>query len=306
MSVSVAGYSLAVLAVALIGPVPALLARARWTHREPRAALVCWQAIGLSGGLALLGSITAMALAPLGGGLLAALGTWVTRLAGGDLTGGLGTWHQVLLVATFVVYARLVGVLAATVYRTWNDRRRHRDLVDLVADPWPTGRPGNGHVLQHPGAAAYCLPGRAPRVVITSGALDALDDAELRAVLAHEDAHLRERHDLVALPFAAWTRALPWFPGIRRARSAVDSLLEMVADDTAVHRCERNALASALARIATIGGAATPDGAFASTGGTTLARVRRLLDPPERSGALRAVLYGTAALLFVLPALVLL
>lgn len=305
MSVSVAGYGLAFLAVVLIGPVPVLLARASWTQREPRAALVCWQAIGLSGGLALLGAITAMALAPLGGGFLAALGTWMTRLSEGDLTGGLGTWHQVLLVATLVVYARLVGVLATTVYRTWTDRRRHRDLVDLVADPWPSGRPGRGQVLRHPGAAAYCLPGRAPRVVITSGALEALDDAELRAVLAHEDAHLRERHDLVALPFAAWTRALPWFPGIRRARAAVDSLLEMVADDAAVHHCERAALASALARIATIGGAATPDGAFASTGGTILTRVRRILDPPERSGPLRVVLYAVAAMLFVLPALVL-
>ena len=306
MSVGLAGAVLGVLAIALIGPVPAMLARARWTHREPRAALVCWQAIGLAGGLALLGSFTAIALAPLGGGLLAALGEWLRRFSAGDITGGLGTWHWILLAATLTVYARLFGVLVTTVYRTWTSRRRHRDLVDLVADPWPSGRPGQGQVLNHPGAAAYCLPGRAPRVVVTSGALDALDDAELRAVLAHEDAHLRERHDLVALPFAAWTRALPWFPGIRRARTAVDGLLEMVADDAAVHRCEREALASALARIATIGGAATPDGAFASSGGVILARVRRLLDPPVRSTGLRVLLYGTAVVLFVLPAVVVL
>ncbi|GLZ80066.1 hypothetical protein Afil01_48730 [Actinorhabdospora filicis] len=305
MNVTAAGIALAVLAVALIGPVPAVLSRAQWTHREPRAALVCWQAIGLSGGLALLGATTAMALAPLGGDLRDALFAWIRNLATGDLTGGLGTWHQVLMVATIVVYLRLLGVLITTTRRTWILRRRHRDLVDLVADPWPTGRPGRGQVLNHPGAAAYCLPGRTPRVVVTTGALDLLDDAELGAVLEHEDAHIRERHDLVALPFAAWTRALPWFPGIRRARLAVDSLLEMVADDSAADRCDRNALASALARIATVGGAATPAGAIASTGGTMLARVRRLLDPPPRSRRLRVVLYATAVVLFALPALVL-
>ena len=35
----------AILALLLTGPVPALLARARWPYRAPRAAMVLWQAI---------------------------------------------------------------------------------------------------------------------------------------------------------------------------------------------------------------------------------------------------------------------
>ena len=37
-----------VLALALVGPVPALLARASWTMRAPRASVVLWQAIALA------------------------------------------------------------------------------------------------------------------------------------------------------------------------------------------------------------------------------------------------------------------
>ena len=37
-----------ILALALTGPVPALLARASWPLRAPRAAVVLWQAVALA------------------------------------------------------------------------------------------------------------------------------------------------------------------------------------------------------------------------------------------------------------------
>ncbi len=36
------------LAVLLVGPVPAVLARATWPLRAPRAAMVLWQAVALA------------------------------------------------------------------------------------------------------------------------------------------------------------------------------------------------------------------------------------------------------------------
>ena len=36
------------LALALVGPVPALLARASWPMRAPRAAVVLWQAVAVA------------------------------------------------------------------------------------------------------------------------------------------------------------------------------------------------------------------------------------------------------------------
>src|SRR5262249_31497598 len=64
---------LARLAGVLLWPAPLLLARARWTRSEPRAALVLWQSLGLAAGLALIGAAVAAAVAPLGGGLFQGL-----------------------------------------------------------------------------------------------------------------------------------------------------------------------------------------------------------------------------------------
>src|SRR5439155_955967 len=82
-------------------------------------------------------------------------------------------------------------------------RRRHRVLLSLLAhgDPKVPG----ALVVDSPAAAAYCVPGLRSRIVISAGALALLDAAELAAVLAHERAHVRARHDLV-LPLV-WSTA---------------------------------------------------------------------------------------------------
>ena len=67
--------------------------------------------------------------------------------------------------------------------------------------------------------------------MVSAGVLDLLDDGQLAAVLSHERAHARARHDLVLLPFAALCRALPGVRWARTAEEAVALLVEMAADD---------------------------------------------------------------------------
>jgi Zn-dependent protease with chaperone function len=43
----------------------------------------------------------------------------------------------------------------------------------------------------------YCVPGRLPTIVVTTGALAVLEPEQLAAVLAHERAHLAGRHHLL-------------------------------------------------------------------------------------------------------------
>ena len=69
--------------------------------------------------------------------------------------------------------------------------------------------------------------------MLSVGTLEALDPAQVVAVLAHERAHLRERHDLVVLPFVAWGATAPFVQGMVRAQVAVAALIEMRADDVA-------------------------------------------------------------------------
>ena len=122
------------------------------------------------------------------------------------------------------------------------------------------------------------------------------------AVLAHEHAHLAERHDLLLLPFAAWSNALFGLAGTQRVRTAVAQLVEMLADDRACLGRDRAVLAAALARVGVAGaGGATPSGALGSTDLAVLPRVQRLLEPPAPSWWLRAASYGGAAVTATVP-----
>jgi Zn-dependent protease with chaperone function len=281
--VSVTVLLFALLAAAYLVPGARLLAGAAWVVREPRAALVLWQGLGFASGVALIGCALAVALAPLGRGLASALWCWGGAIGRGELFASLGLAHGVLLVVALAALVWLVGVTLWSACAAAFARRRHRELIELVARPLPGGAfSGEAvHVLEHPGVAAYCVPGLRPRVVVTSGALRAFSEDELAAVLAHEGAHLREHHDLVLLPFAAWALALPGLAGAVRARSAVAHLLELVADDRASAARGPRAVARALARCGAMGAVAP---ACALNGeGPLVARVERLLRPPARS-----------------------
>ena len=224
----VAALGLLVLGVALAEPVSRALAAARWPARDPVGALLVWQAVGLAGGLALVGAGVVYGLAPLGPDLRGALAVLAARPAA---VLGVGVDHLLALAAGLGLLCWLLGVMAATTRRTLRARRRHCDLLDVLATPWPAV-PG-ARVLDHPTPVAYCLPGRRSRVVLSVGALRALDPTQVVAVLAHERAHLRERHDLVVLPFVAWGATAPFVRGMVVAQVAVAALIEMRADDVA-------------------------------------------------------------------------
>ena len=169
-------------------------------------------------------------------------------------------------------------------------RRRHRALLALVAHGDPEV-PGT-LVLDHPAAAAYCVPGVRSQVVVSAGTLELLGPYELAAVLAHERAHARERHDLVLLPFTSLRRIFPQSSIIARTLDAVELLIEMAADDRAGRHRPAKELATALLRFASAGPAPTPAGTLGVIGADetspVLVRVRRLLAPgrsPARCAA---------------------
>ena len=166
--------------------------------------------------------------------------------------------HVVALLLTAALAARLLGVLAAVTVRTLRGRARHRELLDLLATPWPAA-PG-ARVLEHPVPVAYCLPGLRSRLVVSAGVLDCLDVDQVWAVLAHERAHLRERHDLVVLPFVAWGATAPFVRGMVCAQFAVATLIEMRADDVAVRQASPAQLSEALRAM----GGAAPAAALSS------------------------------------------
>jgi len=299
--------SLAVLAVLLAWPVPAMLARARWARRDPLVALVCWQAIGLAGGLSMIGALLVHGLAPWGRALLPA--GW-SLLSGRRAVDPVRGDHWVALTLAGVLAVELVGVLLLSWVRTTRTRRRHRALLELVVQP--SAALPDTRLLEHPAPVAFCIPGARPLLVLSSGIVAELDDDQLAAVVAHERAHLKEHHHLLLLPFVAWEAALPVLPAAARAHAAVRELVEMRADDVALRSLTgatpRRTLARAIVAAAGgAGGTSVPDGALAVTGGATGARVVRLLEPPRPlSGAARGTALLSAGLLLLLPTALLL
>ncbi|MPQ96693.1 M48 family metalloprotease [Modestobacter sp. I12A-02628] len=309
---------LAVLAALLAWPVPAALARSSWPRRDPLVALLCWQAIGLAGGLSIIGALLVHGLAPWGTSLPAAVWAFWTGAPAGEAVRG---DHWIAMTLAGVLFLELTGVLLLSLVHTARTRTRHRQLLELIVQPG-AGLPGcaasergapEARLLEHPAPVAFCIPGARPLLVLSSGMVAELDDAQLGAVVAHEQAHLDERHHLLLLPFVAWRAALPVLPAADRAHDAVRDLVEMRADDVALRSvpgpCPRRVLAAAI--VAAAGGASghglVPGGALAVTGGVVSARVARLLEPPPPLGATgRATALACAVALLLLPALLLL
>lgn len=175
---------LAALAVVLTVLAPRLMARLEIFRREPRAALLGWQAVSLA---ALVSAVSAAPLA-----------VQVLALGGA----GWAAW----------------AVAPA--------RREHRLLVDALGETVDA----EVRVLAQPTPTAYCLPGLRRRVVVTEGTLRTLPTDELDAVLAHERAHLRERHDLELEFFAVLHQSAPSRLQVPEALREVRLLVEVLAD----------------------------------------------------------------------------
>lgn len=138
-----------------------------------------------------------------------------------------------------------------------------------------------------------------PRIVVTAGALAALDDDELAAGLAHERGHIVRRHNLL-LACAECCRAVArLLPGTRRAAGELRFHLERDADEWALRRHhDPCALASAICKAAVTD--AAPHPAVATLGGALERRVDRLMDEGSASaGGFRRRIVDSAAVLMV-------
>jgi Zn-dependent protease with chaperone function len=275
-----------------------------------------WQALGLASGLAAVGTLLGLAMpaSDIGvvrstlhvaalfrtGGLFGLFRVAGTFWAKGTVPTIVVAMRLACLAAGLALFASLCWVLFAAGCAVLQARRRQRVLLTLLAhgDPKVPG----ALVVDHPTAAAYCLPGLRSHIVVSVGTLQLLGHGELAAVLAHERAHLRERHDLVLLPFTALRRAFPKSATCTDAHHAVALLVEMLADDRALRTRPTRELVSALVRFGTAGTCPAPAGALAAAEGEVAARVTRLLQPvrPLPAVAVAAICLA-AALLIAAP-----
>ncbi|WEO79064.1 M56 family metallopeptidase [Cryobacterium sp. SO2] len=303
---------LMVLAIVLAWPVPILLAGAAWPPRAPGLALALWQSIALAGGISMIGSLLVFGLIPFGATPVTALVAVAGHVAAGTLPTGATLAGMMALCLAVILAAHLLLNLSATFIRAERQRRRHHTLIGLLSDPLPNDHEGT-RVIDHAAPIAYCLPGGTrSATVLSRGLLSLLDAGQLRGVVAHERAHLRQQHHLVLLAFKSWHSALRWFPIANRAENAVALLVEMMADDQARLEVDDRTLAEAIALVGTahldeVSGTQSPRAAAGVLDDTSSAdlvgpRVNRLLgDVPALGPAARALALSATAVLLLLP-----
>ncbi len=277
-----------------------MLGRARWTARAPLLAIVTYLGAGWSvvAALGLAGLTLAVHATFLGGGLSHLIGACVLRLRAAYGTPGGATVAGLGLTLAGAVAAR-TGLTAVTYLRAAGRQAlQHAQTARLVGRP----EPALGAVLvEHSQPAAYCVAGRDPTVVLTTGALQALDTGQLDAVLAHERAHLAGRHHRLLALARIGRLVLPFLPLMREADAQVARLVEMHADDAATRTSDPRSLATALVALAT---AVSPGPALAAAATDSVQRIHRLLGPPEPLGrARRQLLRAAAASLALTPLL---
>jgi Zn-dependent protease with chaperone function len=278
-------FLLGLIGLALALPVPALLARTSWPMLVPRAGIVLWQSFALAAVLAISG---------------AALSTALWLVTHDELTWWRVALHLTIMAIGVLVWARFWWA-AWTVYReTQARRRRQRALVDLLGEA--DGMAPALRILQEQTPIAYCVPGIAsPRIVVSQGTISRLSADEYAAVLEHERAHVRRRHDLVLEAFTVLHRAFPRI--LRTDAPLVQSqiMVELLADDAARRSFGEAPVAGALVALA---GSPTPAGAL-GVGGAASVRMSRLQQTDPRHPWASVAAYTISAVVLIAPTVLL-
>ncbi len=280
--------------LALLGPV--VLRRSSWPERSPWVGIFAWQALSISLVLTVLLAGVALAVPTIS--LTTNLDEFIRVCAmalraqystpGGAVVSATGA------VAAVTVLGRVTYCIARELASASRNRKRQLHTLNMVAQPHQAY---DALIVEHTAAAAYCLPGRGRRIVLTTATLTALDGDQLSAVLAHERAHLRGHHHLILAGASALERAFPGVAAFRHAHLALVRLVEMLADDSAARKGDRLTVATALVRLGEHG--ITPAMALGAGGESTLSRVRRLVAPQRPLGIQKTILatLATGALL---------
>lgn len=160
------------------------------------------------------------------------------------------------------VFLAFIGVVRFSAVLSSYRRLRH-DHSDTI------------EIADHAQPFAFTLPGRGGHVVLSTGLIDMLDEAEQAVVIAHERAHASHRHDRYLLVAQAAAATVPF---LRPLADRLHFSLERCADEVAVAQCgDRGFVARTLGKVALR--SVSPMGAMSFAGLGASARVAALLSP---------------------------
>jgi Zn-dependent protease with chaperone function len=290
-------FVLLVLGALAAAMAPRLLSRADWPEREPVLALWVWQCVVAA---VLLCCVSAMALTASAAWSAVRGNVFAFAPRSVEDAYGLpryGRWAGALAVLLALGGVWTAAMLTREVRAARARRRQRRADLRLRAPRLPGESVPAGErlvVLEDTRSDAWWLSGAEPQLVITTAALRRLKGRRLDAVLAHEQGHVRARHDVLLHCAGALAGGFPQVPVFAAFRDQVHHLVELSADDTASRRFGRMTTALALVELNEERGVFGP-------GSTPLAelpgRVHRLLEPAGRLTPARRLRVTAMALL---------
>ncbi|MER6779523.1 MULTISPECIES: M56 family metallopeptidase [unclassified Streptomyces] len=261
------------------------------SNLPPRQAM--WLLTATAAGLA-AASTCALALLIVPGAThlhaVAALGHLLTPLSSGSPDTVIA-----IAVAAGALLAWCAARLVCGARRRWT-QLRHAGKLAAEAD-------GELVVLPDEHPDAYALPGSPGRIVVTTGMLRALPAPEREVLIAHERAHLRERHHLFT---SVVDLAGLCHPALGTLREPLAYALERSADEAAANAVgSRRLTARAIGRAALATRASSADGrtrpgaALSATAGPVPRRVAALLGHGTETGTTRPLARRAAVLALV-------
>jgi Zn-dependent protease with chaperone function len=215
---------------------PLVLTAGRWQVRHPRTALTLWFSAFLTGtGFAAASVITALTSSVIARDASNSVESFALTAAG---------WGSLGVVGALIAF---VSASAEPLTQSW------RESVGRFA-PVAIAREGRGvytlvwFCSDDPIACA--VPSRSPEILVSTGLRELLSPPQLAAVLAHEHAHLRQRHGWAVRIAEINALCLPRSLRAGRAlKRATLLLIELIADDTAAKHAGAVHLANALATM---------------------------------------------------------
>jgi Peptidase family M48 len=209
--------------------------------------------------------------------------------------------HSVGDAATLIPSVAIAASLVSALFAIWRSGRSvRRWLRRSSLGPGPA----DSVIVGGPDVMLAATGIRRPQVVVSTGALATLDDAELAAGLEHEHGHIARCHPYLATAAELMFAIARPLPGSREALTQLHFHLERDADEFAIRRTgDPLALASVICKAA---GAPPSEPALIGLANTGAPARLRLLMNRSASGPSRLAVLGARGLATVLAALALL
>lgn len=227
-------------AVLLLVLAPWVLTMGRWQVRFPRTALTLWFSAFFAGCALMLGAVIAA--------ILVSIGAARVPTAAEAISVTMAAWLSLGAVGAVLAF---VSVSAEPLTASQRESVRRLAPVAVARER----RPGFTLVwFDSEEPVACAVPGRSAEILVSTGLRRTLTGPQLRAVVAHEYAHLRYRHGwavrIAEVNALCLPRRVQAGRGLKRATLL---LVELMADDAAARQAGAAHLANALSQMAEAG-----------------------------------------------------